>query len=136
MRRAKERCITAYYGDTCIITMLRPPSGPSAHGLRGEPRLATALPRPRIAAGERREPVEKRRRPERPADRLGSAQRRDEGRVRLFGDQAGEAPAAARKQRRDLDQPVVAAGQMRPHARPGQSSARSTSRALTGFIAT
>ena len=84
---------------------LRPRSG-----LRGEPRLAAALPRPRIAAGERREPIEKRRRPERPADRLGGAQRRDEGRVRLLGDQVGEAPAAARKQRRDLDEPVVAAG--------------------------
>ena len=32
--------------------------GPSARGLRGAPRLAAALPRPRIAAGERREPVE------------------------------------------------------------------------------
>ena len=93
-------------------------SGPSARGVGGELRLAATLLRARIAPGERREPVEKRRRPKRPADRLGGAQRRDEGRVRLLGDQLGEAPAAARQQRRDLDQPVVSADEMRPHARP------------------
>ncbi|HKN59557.1 MAG TPA: reverse transcriptase domain-containing protein, partial [Candidatus Acidoferrales bacterium] len=80
-----------YYGDTSVITMLKA-SESWPVGLRGEPRLATSLPRPRIAAGERREPVEKRRRTQRPAGRLGGAQRRDEGRVRLLGDQVGEAP--------------------------------------------
>ena len=40
-----------------------------ARGLCREPRLAAALPRPRIVGGERREPVEQRRRHERPADR-------------------------------------------------------------------
>jgi hypothetical protein len=110
--------------------------------LRGEPRLATALLGARIEAGERSESVEKSRRTQRPADRLGGAQRRGESRVRLLGDQvdeapgaAREAPGAARNERRDLDQPVIAAARCARALDHGQSSARSTSRALTGFIA-
>ena len=64
--------------------------------LCGEPRLATALLGARVAAGERREPVEKGRLTQRAADRLGGAQRRHKGRVRLLGDEVGEAPGAAR----------------------------------------
>ena len=71
--------------------------------------------------------------------RLGrqfGAQGGDERRGRLVRDQIGEAAAAARQQRGDLDQPVVLAAQMRPRARP-----RPVLRALDeprpdGFMAT
>ena len=53
------------------------------------------------------------------------------------GDQIGEASSTAGKQRGDLDQPVVLAAQMRPHARPRPVlRALDEPRARTGFMAT
>jgi hypothetical protein len=64
----------------------------------------------REAAGQRRQAVEAGRRAERPTDRLGRLQRGDRARRRLDGEQVGETPGAARQQRRNLDQSVVAPG--------------------------
>jgi hypothetical protein len=52
------------------------------------------------------------------ADRLGGAQRGDLGGLRLLCDESGEATASAFDERRDFDQPVVAAGKMGADARP------------------
>ncbi len=47
-----------------------------------------------------------------------------------------QASKAALEQRRDFDQPVVAAGKMGADARPQPVLGLATSRALTGFSAT
>ena len=48
----------------------------------------------------------------------------------------GEAAGATVEERRDAHEAVGAPGQMRGNARPAPASARSTSRARTGFKAT
>ncbi|MGP0058605.1 MAG: hypothetical protein ACLPID_04885 [Beijerinckiaceae bacterium] len=68
--------------------------------------------------------------------RVAAGERSDGNLVRRRVDEVGEAPAAALDERRDVDQPVATAGEQRPRRGPRQSSARSTSRARTGFNAT
>ena len=107
------------------------PISATTRGLR--PRYRGRGSRPASAASRSRNGG----RPDRPANRLGCAQRGDERRGRLVRDQIGEAAATTVEQRRDLDQPVVTA---QPNA-PARSTtanppARSTNRARTGFIAT
>ena len=79
--------------------------------------LRSSLRRPGIAARERRDAIEERRRAERTADRLAAAKRRDERRRRRADDRRGKVSAAAFEARRRRDDFVVPAGKRSANAR-------------------